>query len=273
LKTHLNFRDGQAAGGFGYSISPACFARNAARVRRRLTATAVFAVQVGLMLWFVAGILNAQQTTLRAHAEVNRNGHRLKDASQVVIWLTPVGAPADPPRQTKIPKLVQKDKAFHPSLLVIPVGGEVEFPNEDPFFHNVFSLFEGKRFDLGLYESGTSQSVRFDKPGISFIFCNIHAQMSAVVIAVNTPYYAISNARGDLALPNVPPGRYQLQVFHASVDPDSLRALTHEITVNAGDSSLGTFTLTETEIELAHKNKYGRDYDRPDPDSPAYARP
>jgi plastocyanin len=241
--------------------------------RRWPILTASFAVRLGIFLCAFIALANAQQTSLKAHAELTRNGHRLKDASQVVVWLTPVGAQVDPPKQTEIPKLVQKDKAFHPSLLVIPVGGKVEFPNQDPFFHNVFSLFEGKRFDLGLYESGTTQSVRFDKPGISFIFCNIHAQMSAVVIAVNTPYYAISNARGDLSLPNVPPGRYQVQVFHASVDPESLRALTHEVTVNAGDTSLGTFTLTETEIELAHKNKYGRDYDRPAPDSPAYARP
>ena len=78
---------------------------------------------------------------------------------------------------------------------MIPAGGKVEFPNHDPFFHNVFSLFDGKRFDLGLYESGTTHFVQFDKPGISFIFCNIHAQMNAVVIALNTPYYAISDWR------------------------------------------------------------------------------
>ena len=230
-------------------------------------------MRILVVLLTAAATLPAQQTSLKAHADLTRNGHRLKDASQVVVWLTPIGTPVDPPKQTEIPKLVQKDKAFHPSLIVIPVGGKVEFPNRDPFFHNVFSLFEGKRFDLGLYESGSTRFVQFDKPGVSFIFCNIHVQMSAVVIAVNTPYYAISNARGELSLPNVPPGRYQLQVFHSSVAPEDLRALNREITVAPGETSLGTFTLNETEIELAHKNKYGRDYDRPEPDSPAYARP
>jgi hypothetical protein len=168
---------------------------------------------------------------------------------------------------------VQKDKSFHPSLLVIPAGSKVEFPNHDPFFHNVFSLFDGKRFDLGLYESGSTQFVQFDKPGISFIFCNIHAQMSAVVIALNTPYYAISNGHGEISIPGVLPGRYQMHVFHPSVSPDALRAAEREITVAPGDSFLGAFTLAESGLELAHKNKYGRDYDRPDPDSPAYARP
>src|SRR6202012_5278776 len=126
-----------------------------------------------------------------------------------------------------------------PSLIVIPVGGKVEFPNRDPFFHNVFSLFEGKRFDLGLYEGGTTRLVQFDRPGISFIFCNIHAQMSAVVVAVATPYYAISDSRGDLTVLDVPPGRYDLQIFHASVAPEALRALNREITVSSGDSALG----------------------------------
>ncbi|HET7891302.1 MAG TPA: carboxypeptidase regulatory-like domain-containing protein [Candidatus Sulfotelmatobacter sp.] len=228
--------------------------------------------------WFVALLAaaicaSAQESTLKARVELTRNGRSISNASKAVVWLTPVGAAIAPPHQSAIPQLVQKNKQFHPSMLVIPVGGKVEFPNHDPFFHNVFSLFEGKRFDLGLYESGTTRFVQFDKPGVSFIFCNIHAEMSAVVIALPTPYYAISDARGDLAIPNVPPGRYELQIFHSSVAPDALRAVTREVTVGPGATSLGTFTLAESDLALAHKNKYGRDYDRPEPDSPAYARP
>jgi plastocyanin len=228
--------------------------------------------QFGLALAMLLATVGAQ-AQLRAHVDLTRDGHRLKDASQAVVWLTPLGTNVEAPTQTQIPQLVQKDKMFHPPLLVIPVGGKVEFPNHDPFFHNVFSLFEGKRFDLGLYESGTTRFVQFDKPGISFIFCNIHAQMSAVVIALATPYYAISNARGDLRLPDVPPGRYEMQVFHSAVPNDALRALTREVTVTPGETTLGSFTLTESDVLVAHKNKYGRDYDRPEPDSPAYARP
>jgi plastocyanin len=229
------------------------------------------------LLFFVllAAVCAPAQQALKGHVQLSRNGHPLPNASNAVVWLTPIGATADPPQQdpAHIPQLVQKNKSFQPSLLVIPVGGKVEFPNHDPFFHNVFSLFEGKRFDLGLYESGTTRFVQFDKPGISFIFCNIHEQMSAVVIALATPYYAISNARGDVIVPDVPPGRYQLQVFHSSVAPDALRAQSREITVGPADTSIGSLTLSETDVTVAHKNKYGRDYDRPDPDSPAYARP
>lgn len=217
----------------------------------------------------------AQQATLNAHIELARDGRRLKDASKTVVWLTPLGQTVEPPQQkaSEIPQLVQRNKSFHPSLLVVPMGGKVEFPNHDPFFHNVFSLFEGKRFDLGLYESGTTRLVQFDKPGISYIFCNIHAEMSAVVIALATPYYAVSDRRGDLSIPNVPPGRYALQVFHSAVSSGTLRALNREITVAPGDRTLGTFSLSASDLTLAHQNKYGRDYDPPDPNSPAYARP
>jgi plastocyanin len=227
------------------------------------------------MFVLLAAICAPAQQALKGHVQLTRNGHPLADASKAVVWLTPVGTTVETPRQdpSHIPQLVQKNKSFQPSLLVIPVGGEVEFPNHDPFFHNVFSLFEGKRFDLGLYESGTTRFVQFDKPGVSFIFCNIHEQMSAVVVALATPYYAISDARGDVSLPNVPPGRYRLQVFHSSVAPDALRALSREITIGPGDTSIGSLTLAETDVTLNHKNKYGRGYDRPDPDSPAYARP
>lgn len=229
-----------------------------------------FATALSLLL--LASAVQAQET-LRAHVELTKAGHRLKDSSKAVIWLTPVSVPVQAPQQTLIPRLVQKNKSFRPSLLVIPAGGKVEFPNHDPFFHNVFSLFEGKRFDLGLYESGTTRFVQFDQPGISFIFCNIHAEMSAVVIALATPYYAISDAHGDLEIPAVPPGRYQLQIFHSGVAPDALHSVAREITVAPGQTTLGTFALAESEVMVAHKNKYGRDYDRPEPDSPAYARP
>ncbi len=232
-----------------------------------------FVLLAGVSL--IVGQFAQTQDTARAHVDLTRNGHRQKDESQVVVWLTPVSGIVETPRQDphKIPKLVQKDKAFHPSLIVIPVGGNVEFPNHDPFFHNVFSLFEGKRFDLGLYESGTTRFVQFDRPGISFIFCNIHAEMSAVVIALSTPYWGVSDSKGDVAISGVLPGRYEMQVFHSSASPEVLHALTREVTVGSGNTSLGNLTVSESDVLVAHKNKYGRDYDPPQPDSPAYSRP
>src|SRR5882762_1954412 len=101
-----------------------------------------------------------------------------------------------------------------PHVLVVPVGSAVDFPNRDPFFHNVFSLFDGKRFDLGLYEAGASNSVRFDRLGVSFLFCNIHPEMSAVVIAVDTPYYGVSDRAGNITVSGVPDGTYEVHVWH-----------------------------------------------------------
>jgi len=214
-----------------------------------------------------------QGTTVKARVELLHDGHKVRNASNAVIWLTPLNATVEPPVQSTIPRLEQRDKAFHPQLVVVPVGGKVEFPNRDPFFHNVFSLYEGKRFDLGLYESGTTRFVQFDRPGISYIFCNIHAQMSAVVIALSTPYFGVSGTNGEITLTNVPAGRYQMQVFHASAEPEDLHAYSREITVTETTASLGEVRLHENDTVASHKNKYGRDYDPPSPDSPVYGQP
>jgi len=167
----------------------------------------------------------AQETTVTARATVAIAGKKGKsrDASNAAIWLTPAEGTALPP-QTALagrsrPQLTQRNKSFDPHVLVVQVGSQVEFPNRDPFFHNVFSLFEGKRFDLGLYEAGSTRNLQFDKPGVSYIFCNIHAEMSAVVIAVNTPYYAVSNSKGELVIPNVAPGRYALHIWYDGIQP------------------------------------------------------
>jgi plastocyanin len=196
-----------------------------------------------------------------------------KDRTNVVVWLNPVddhalrtvsgAAPMQPP------KLVQKDKKFVPHLLVVPAGTAVEFPNHDPFFHNVFSLFEGKRFDLGLYEAGTTRMVHFDRVGVSYIFCNIHPEMNAVVVALKTPYYGISNAAGKISIPNVPAGRYTMQVWSEPAGVATLKTLTRTVTISEPDQSLGVIRVVADAPPVPHKNKYGRDYDAPGTDYPA----
>src|ERR1700722_10647468 len=198
---------------------------------------------------------------------------------ETVVWLTPMTTPGDdapalpavaPPQNLR---LVQKNKSFEPHILVVPAGSMVEFPNRDPFFHNVFSLFEGKKFDLGLYEAGTTRMVRFDRPGISYIFCNIHPEMSAVVITLATPLYAISNPEGQLSLSSVPYGRYMLHIWSEGMGPENAQPLTREITITDSSSALGVIRVPEANGQrMAHKNKYGRDYDQPTPDSPVYGQ-
>jgi hypothetical protein len=154
----------------------------------------------------------------------------------------------------------------------VRVGSTVDFPNRDPFFHNVFSLFDGKRFDLGLYEAGATNSVRFDHVGVSYLFCNIHPEMSAVVVAVDTPYYGVSDKAGNLTIDNVPDGKYELHVWYERSVPDALKAMTRYVTVAPDSRDLGTITVPQDPaFTPAHKNKYGQDYAAPP--KPGYVQP
>jgi hypothetical protein len=104
---------------------------------------------------------------------------------------------------------------------------------------------------------------------VSYIFCNIHPEMSAVVIVTKNRYYAISNAAGDVAISDVPAGRYQLNIWHERCLPDALRSLSREVILSPGASSLGELRLPESgDLLSKHKNKYGRDYD---PTVPSYS--
>jgi plastocyanin len=197
---------------------------------------------------------------------VETSATKVRDASNVVVWLTPLDRAAEtstgpPTGRDKPPRLVQRNKTFEPHVLVVPVGTLVVFPNEDPFFHNIFSLYDGRRFDLGLYESGTSRSVRFDRPGVSFLFCNIHAEMSAVVIALDTNYFALSDRSGHVVVPEVPEGSYRLNVWYELGNPEELKALTRVVSVLNSDVALGAIRVSEvSDVKPAHKNKYGLDY-------------
>jgi plastocyanin len=226
-------------------------------------------------LLLCASFAEAQNVTVSAKVALqNGKSNYTPKAGNVILWLTPLD-PSDPPQAlpsgSNRPRLTQKNKSFLPHVLVVPVGSEVEFPNRDPFFHNVFSLFEGKQFDLGLYEAGTTRNVRFDKAGISYIFCNIHPEMGAVVIAVGTPYYGISDKRGQIDIPNVPSGRYTLRMWYEAALPDKLDTLAREVRISEATANLGLLRLDGSELAQTHKNKYGRDYEPPTPlTSPVY---
>jgi plastocyanin len=182
----------------------------------------------------------------------------------VVVWLTPIDAAAARLASIGHPgpfRLVQKGKQFTPHLLVVPTGSSVEFPNEDPFFHNVFSLFNGKRFDLGLYESGSTRSVRFDREGVSYIFCNIHPEMGAVVLSLSTPYYGVSTATGGVLIRNLPPGSYRLHVWSETAQPANPAGAEKTVQVSNTAVRLEDIVLQGTADPMEHhKNKFGEDY-------------
>lgn len=244
----------------------------------------VFAGLAWACLLAVPKPASAQEPPVTAQFEiVKREGAKLvpastgaRDASNVVVWLVPAGdstvGATSAASAAQRPQLVQRNKSFVPHVLVVQVGTTVDFPNKDPFFHNVFSLFDGKRFDLGLYEGGSTNSAKFERPGISFLFCNIHPEMSAVVIALATPYFAVSDRAGRASIPSVPNGRYALHVWYERSAPDDLKPLDRAISVAADTRALPLIQVLDNgDFKLAHKNKYAQDY--VPSSSPAYNHP
>lgn len=188
-------------------------------------------------------------------------------AVPAVIWLDPVAGTSVPPFAPRGHyTLVQKNRTFIPHLQVIPVGSVVQFPNEDPFFHNVFSLFDGKRFNLGLYEAGSSKSVTFSRIGVSYIFCNIHPEMSAVILAIATPLYTIADSHGLFLLRGVPEGDYTLHVWVEGVPQSFLSHMSRSVHVPAHDVDLGAIKAPIAPAGIPHDNLYGNPYP---PETPA----
>jgi plastocyanin len=210
-------------------------------------------------------LASAQTVDLSAHVRVTKArgaSHSSRQSSaDVVVWLTPKENPPPAPRGQQNYTLAQKDKQFIPHILVVRTGSNVDFPNLDPFYHNVFSLFNGKRFDLGLYEAHTHRAVLFDREGVSYIFCNIHPDMGAVVVSLSTPYFGVSTRDGDIKIPGVPAGSYRLNVWAENVAVDRLNALSREVDVSPANTDLGTFDLQASgDIMTHHQNKFGENY-------------
>ena len=239
-----------------------------------------------LILWFLvlamgwmtaAGLPQDSVVTGRVKLFRPDGSERSDNDAAIVVSLTPLATqPAAAPRTRNAnpPSIIQRNKRFLTRVLAVEVGSLVEFPNKDPFFHNVFSLFEGKRFDLGLYEANSTKSVRFDNSGVSYIFCNIHSQMSATVVVVDTPYFVFLSAPGEFRISQLPVGRYQLNVWAERCSAESLKAVSRQITVEGASTSLETIRLQESrDLATIHTNKYGQPYETPVFSSPIYVQP
>lgn len=185
-------------------------------------------------------------------------------APPVVVWLKPLpGTPSLPFVSDGHYVLAQKNRMFVPHMLAVPVGSEVQFPNLDPFFHNVFSLFNGKRFDLGLYEAGTTKEVTFSREGVSYIFCNIHPEMSAVVLVLSTSLFTTIGTDGVYSIRGVPSGAYEMHVWVEGVAQPALDRLRRRVQVSTGNEDLGVVDATASPKQPSeHMNKFGQPYDR-----------
>ncbi|HEX4421359.1 MAG TPA: hypothetical protein VH165_25765 [Kofleriaceae bacterium] len=169
------------------------------------------------------------------HGTLQLQGKPLGGLGLVMMW------PKDgkfPKRTPKFRVVEQRNKTFAPHLLAVPVGSTVAFPNFDSIYHNVFSLSQPQKFDLGLYKSGDMRQVTFDKPGIVRLGCNIHANMSAYLVVVDAPAYVVSEADGAFSFRSLKPGKYRVKAW----SEQSSEPVMTEITVKPGDN--------ETTIDL-----------------------
>jgi plastocyanin len=170
-----------------------------------------------------------------------------------IVYAEPLDAPA--PKKPGAFKLTQKSKSFVPRVLAIPTGSSVSFPNEDSIFHNVFSMSPPSPFDLGLYRAGASKTQTFASPATYRVFCNIHPQMTALIVVVPTPYVTLAEANGAFTLA-LPPGRYKLTAVS-----ERASAVSSELKVGVSATTAPELTLDESQyVGPARKNKYGQDY-------------
>ena len=170
-----------------------------------------------------------------------------------VVYAEPLSGSA-PARAAGPFTITQRNKMFAPRVLGVPVGAVVQFPNEDGLFHNVFSLSPGHAFDLGLYRSGASKSRTFAAAGVVRVFCNIHPQMTALVVAVPTPWIVNASADGGFRF-ELPPGRYRLTTLSERAAAASI-----EVAVS-GATTAPSLTLDESAFVAApHANKFGKPY-------------
>jgi len=166
--------------------------------------------------------------------------------------------------------MLQKNKMFTPHVLPVEAGTIIDFPNADPIFHNAFSSYNGQVFDVGLYPPGTSKSVRFTKTGIVRVFCNIHPSMSAVILVLPTPYFTTTAKDGTFEL-ELPPGSYDVGVFHERATEQTLQTLTQRILVTDTPVRIAPIMVSEAGyLQMPHKNKYGKEYGPPPDDQIVY---
>jgi plastocyanin len=160
----------------------------------------------------------------------------LPEARNVVVSLVDVPAMSRP-ATTRV-QITQDDEQFVPHVVAITVGSRVEFPNRDPYFHNVFSLSRPATFDLGRYAPGESRTSVFEKPGIIKVYCHIHSQMSALIRVFDHPWFTIPNEAGEFTIDDVPAGEHSLIAWHERIGERRER-----VTIRPGTTTEVTFTL------------------------------
>jgi plastocyanin len=191
-------------------------------------------------------------------------GRARADASDVVVWVDGVKLRSE--KSADAPEMKSFHKSFVPRVLGVEVGEPVAFPNEDPIFHNVFSVSGANRFDLGLYRRGRSKEKTFDEPGLVRVYCNIHPQMVGYIRVVDSSLHGVTGPSGEFAFSPVPEGARTVRAWCEQGGETSVPAL-----VRAGRTTRVALSIDVSGYRpQTHKNKYGKDYPPPPPDEDRY---
>lgn len=186
-----------------------------------------------------------------------RPGEETTDIANTVIYLVPQD-PASARTSPQRVDIAMKERSFMPRVRIVTPGSRVDFPNQDPFRHNIFSTTPGAVFDLGLYPAGQSKDAHFRRAGAFPVYCNIHPRMTAFVVVVPSPWFAMAQENGSFRIANVPAGSYTLHVWH-----ERAAEFEREVTVAAGGLGGNDLTIDARGFRFAqHKNKFGREYDK-----------
>jgi plastocyanin len=210
-----------------------------------------------LLALLIPAALSAATVTGKVAFVAKRGQH--PTIAETLVWLEPSAKTAA--RHPSQVQMVTRGKALVPHVLALPVGSDVEFPNEDPISHNLFSLTPGNTFDLGLYRKGSGKSYKFEKAGLVNVYCNVHPNMSAVIHVMSTPYYAFADATGTWMITDVPPGKYRLVAWNEQGGQSET-----DVEVSASGQVAGNVALTldsRNFRQAEHMNKEGKPYHPP----------
>jgi plastocyanin len=208
---------------------------------------------VAAVAWITAAAPRPAAAQVSGRIQVmDAGGRQANDLGDAVLWIEgrgPRGAAAHV-------DMALDARQFHPRVVVVPVGSTVNFPNQDPFNHNVFSLSDPNSFDLGLYGQREAHDKRFTRPGLVRVYCNIHPRMTGFVIVRDNAWYTKPGLDGSFTIENVPPGSYTLKIWH-----ERAPEVSQPITVPVGGLSGLDITMDASSyVYVQHKNKYGQDY-------------
>ncbi len=185
-----------------------------------------------------------------------RPGDVTEDLANVVVFLEPAASGAYPRVQGSTKATMALDKRqFSPRVTVVLTGSTIEFPNRDPFSHNVFSKANGG-FDTGVFGRNKTKDQKFEDAGVYPLYCNVHPRMTAFVISLKTPWYTQAGVDGRFELAGIPAGEYRMTVWH-----DRATSVTRDLSVpSTGVRDLRVNLDARGYKYAQHKNKFGKDY-------------